>query len=89
MELGVLNIDGPLIKLNVTDGRRLILHNTIYSYMFELLVILETYFMCPSNQRGITLPSPSVSYPCPFVGFETSLMGGFVLLQTGMLNMLL
>ena len=27
MELMILNIAGPLIKVSITDGRRLILHN--------------------------------------------------------------
>ena len=48
MELKVLNIAGPLIKVSITDGRRLILHY-IGILSFFMAVILK-----PSKKAGGT-----------------------------------
>ena len=41
MELRILNIPGPLIKVSITDGRRLVLHN-IGILSFFMVAILKT-----------------------------------------------
>ena len=45
MELRILNIDGPLIKASITDGRRLILH-----YIGLLATILKNFKMADGTQ---------------------------------------
>ena len=42
MEIRILNIDGLLIKVSITDGRKLILHHIGMSSFF-LAVILKTF----------------------------------------------
>ena len=48
MELRILNIAGPLIKVSITDGRRLILHY-IGILFFFMAAILK-----PSKMAGET-----------------------------------
>ena len=49
MELRILNIDGPLEKVSITDGRRLILHY-IGILTFFMAAILKSSKMAGGNQ---------------------------------------
>ena len=49
MELKILNTDGPLIKVSITDGRRLIFHY-ISILSFFMAAILKTSKMAGGTQ---------------------------------------
>ena len=49
MELMILNIAGPLIKVSITDGRRLILHY-ICILSFFMAAILKPFKMAGGTQ---------------------------------------
>ena len=48
MELNILNIAGPLIKVSITDGRRLILH------YLDILSFFTAAILKPSKKAGGT-----------------------------------